>query len=97
MLALDGESATVKVAVDVPLSPSAIFGRSLIDSVGVGGAASSLVIVPRPCASEMVALVGLVRLTKKDSVGSNVASPLTKTVTGFAVSPGLNVKVPLVD
>src|ERR1044071_7169989 len=56
---------------------------------------SSSTIVPIPCPSAIVALVALVRLTKKLSLPSTTVSPMTTTATVFVVSPGLKVRVPL--
>ncbi len=55
------------------------------------------VIVPRPESSEIVAFVAAERFTEKVSLASLSVSPSTWTVTCFAVSPGLNVRVPLVE
>ena len=53
--------------------------------------------VPWPAAGEIVALVELDILTKNVSqIASFTVSPLTWTVIGLLVSPGLKVKVPLV-
>jgi hypothetical protein len=60
-------------------------------------AVSSFLIVPWPWLSEIVAFVGLVRLTKKVSSVSLTVSPLIVTGTDLVVSPGLNVSVPLVE
>ena len=75
---------TVKVAVTVPVLPS-VTVTSLIESVGSG---SSSVMVPTPWPSAIVALIGLVRLTKKVSLASSSRSPLTRTVTGFGSGRG---------
>ena len=64
---------------------------SVIESVGTG---SSFRIIPLPCPSSIVALVGLDKFTKKVSSASLSASPLTFTVTDLEVSPGSKVKVP---
>ena len=55
---------------------------------------SSSMMVPTPWPSAMVALVGLLRLTKKVSFGSPRRSPLTGTVMVLLVSPGAKVSVP---
>ena len=82
----------MKFAFVVPESPS-VTVTSLTAS---DGRASSSVIVPTPCASAIVAFVGLVRLRKKFSSASSSRSPLTRTVTCFVVWPAVNVSVPLV-
>ena len=69
---------TVKLSVLVPLSPSVICA-SLIAKLG---AVSSLVIVPCPWLSVIVALVGLLTLTMNFSWNSASVSPMTSTVTG---------------
>ena len=56
---------------------------------------SSSTMVPTPWPSAMVALVGLLRLTKNVSFGSASRSPLTSTVMVLLVSPGAKVSVPL--
>ncbi len=75
--ALAADSVMVKFIAVVPALPSTC-ARSAIDTVGT--AASSLVIVPVPSPSLIVALTGAVRLTTNVSVGSLVVSPLTCTV-----------------
>ncbi|MCY1524798.1 hypothetical protein D9M68_597490 [compost metagenome] len=67
---------TVKTALVVPLLPSTTV-TSLMDRLGNG---SSLTMVPCPWASATMALTTLVTLTKKVSLGSLSASPLTCTV-----------------
>ena len=91
-LPLADESVTLKTAFVVPVFPS-VTVTSLIESVG---APSSSVIVPTPCASEIVALPGLVRLRKNVSLFSSIRSPLTSTVTCFVVWPAVKVSVPFV-
>ena len=81
---------TVKTALVVPLSPSTLVTSSMLM------VASSLRIVPRAPPTKISALLALERLTKKDSSGSGVVSPLTWTVTVLLVWPGLNVRSPLV-
>ena len=83
---------TVKVISFVPLLPSKML-TSLIESVG--GAASSLRIVPVPLLSEIVALVGAESFRKKVSFDSKVVSPLIVTLTVLLVWPGVNVRSPL--
>src|SRR5437667_36810 len=82
---------TVKVNTVGPTLPS-FWLTSLIEMVGCP---SSLTIVPAPWLSLIVALTGFERLTKNVSLGSNLVSPLTMTVTGWLVTPGANVTVPL--
>ena len=77
----------MKIALTVPALPS-VTVTSLIEMVG---AASSSVIVPMPWPSRMVALVGLVRFTKKVSLISSSRSPWTWTVKVCVVTPGLKV------
>ncbi len=55
---------------------------------------SSLLIVPTPAPSAMVALDGLERFTLKVSFDSGVVSPFTSTVIVCVRAPGLNVNVP---
>ena len=62
-----------------------------MESVGV---VSSSVMVPSPWPSEMVALAGFERLTKKVSSTSSTVSPLTVTVTFRVVVPAVKVRVP---
>ena len=66
----------MNTALTVPALPS-ITVASLIDSDGSG---SSLTMVPTPWPSTTTALVTLVTLTKKVSLGSLSVSPLTSTV-----------------
>ena len=61
---------------------------------GGGGAVSSLMIVPLPVPSAMVAPVGLASVTVKLSLASTVASPIAATVIVFCVSPAAKVSVP---
>ena len=60
------------------------------------GRASSSVMNPKPWPSEIEALVGLLRFTKKDSISSAIVSPITATVIVLLVSPGAKVNLPLV-
>ena len=83
---------TVKTAFAPPLFPS-VRVTSSIDRLGNG---SSLLMVPTPCASAKVALVGLDRLTKKDSSASLSVSPAISTVTVRFVVPGGKLNTPLV-
>jgi hypothetical protein len=62
---LTAESETVKPRLVVPALPSAT-ATSSMESVGT---ASSFVMVPVPCPSRIVALVGRLRLTKRVSFG----------------------------
>src|SRR2546427_207858 len=87
---------TVKAKAVVPggvllVVPSG-WATSLMESAGW---VSSFWMVPVPTGLAIVALVGLDRLTKKVSLGSNFVSPLTVTVTGWLVTPGANVTIPL--
>ena len=88
LLAFDSE--TVNVAAIVPALPS-VTDTSLMEIVGC---ASSLLIVPTPWLSAIVAFVALDRFTLKVSFGSNTVSPLTVTLIGCEVWPAVNVKVP---
>ena len=72
---LAGASVTVNVAVFVPLLPSERL-TSFTDSAEV----SSLVIVPVPVASAIVAFAAPLRSTVNDSSAS-VVSPFTVTIT----------------
>ena len=85
-------SVAVNTAFTVPLSVSATVTLFIVIE-----AASSLVIVPTPCASEIVKLpeklfVKLKISTLKVSSPSTVASPLTATVI-VCVSPAVPVKL----
>ena len=80
----------MKAALTVPALPS-VTVTSLIESVGGG---SSSVIVPTPWASAIVALAGLVRLTRNVSLVSSSRSPLTETVIVCVVWPGAKVRSP---
>ena len=84
------DSVTLKVSVEVPVSPSAIDWSSMLTS-GIG---SSFVMVPRPELSKMFAFVAFDRSSVRVSSGSWVLSPLTVTFTVFVVWPGSNVSVP---
>ena len=61
-----------------------------------GTTASSLTIVATPWPSAIVALPGVDRSTASVSSGSPTASPVTATLTVFAVWPGVKVSVPAV-
>ena len=82
----------MNVAFVVPMSPSTTL-TSLTESAGVG---SSSLIVPVPCASAIVTLTAFVRLSVNVSFASSRTSPLTSTVTCWAVWPAVKVAVPLV-
>ncbi len=82
---------TIKPKLVVPASPSSI----LTSEIEIC-AASSLLIVPRPCASVIVAPTGLERSTVKVSSPSTVVSPLTATDTVAVVAPAGIVAVPVV-
>jgi hypothetical protein len=88
----------VTVVANVTFEPAVGFaGVAVIDSVrSATGTASSFVIVPRPCASVIVAFDAPERLTTKVSFGSTAVSPLTTTVIVCVVTPAANVSVPLV-
>ena len=90
-------SVSVKVAGVVPALPS-VTDTSLTVIVGStgGGVESSLRIVPWPCPSAIVALVGPLRLTKNVSSGSTAVSPTTGTLTVPLVWPAGMVRSPLV-
>src|SRR5258706_5928955 len=83
---------TVKPAALVPALPS-VTDTSLTEIAGWG---SSLLMMPVAWLSVMVALVGLVRLTKKNSFVSNVVSELTVTLTVVESRHGVMVAVPVV-
>ena len=85
---------TVKTKLVVPVLPS-FSVTSLIASDGSGVAASSLVIVPTPWASEIVAPVAPDRFTLKVSSGSTVVSPFTRTVTVAVAWLAAKLSVPL--
>ncbi len=53
-----------------------------------------MTMVPTPRARASAAPAGPLRLTKKVSSGSKDTSPMTRTLTVFAVSPGAKVSVP---
>ena len=74
----------------LPLLPSAE-----VTSLMLRLAASSLVMVPLPVASAIVAPLAPERLTEKVSVGSTRVSPVTWTVTDLLVSPTAKFSVPL--
>ena len=57
--------------------------------------ASSVRIVPTPCASAIVRLTGVCRLTKNVSVGSGFASPETTIETVMLVTPAAKTISPL--
>ena len=80
----------MNVSVAEPLFPSATLGES-IDSVGVP---SSSVIVPVPLAVEIVAFVGLLRVTTTVSFDSSSVSPVTDTSKVRLVVPAAKVSVP---
>ena len=69
-----------------------IFRRDAGDTAKVTSV-SSLVIVPVPSASLIVALLGLVRWALNTSFDSTDVSPTTKTVNCFVVSAGRKVSV----
>ena len=63
-------------------------GVGVAVGVGVGVGVGVDRIVPVPCDRVMVALIGLLRLTKNVLSGAMVVLPLTSTATPFAVCPG---------
>ncbi len=81
----------MKVAGVVPALPSVIAaGGGAIDTTG----RSSLVMVPTPVSSPIVALPGVDSSRERPSFGSTAVSPATSTVTVLAVSPAANVSEP---
>ena len=80
----------MKVAATVPLLPS----LTVTSLTATAGSGSLSVIVPSPSPSPIVAFDGFERLTKNVSFASSSRSPLTCTVTVFAVCPGVKVSVP---
>ena len=89
-LGLAGLSVTTNCRSAEPLSPSVTLGDE-IDSPEP----SSLVIVPVPVAEAIEALEAPLSCTSTVSADSWSVSPLTATVTVFAVSPAANVSVPV--
>ena len=83
-------SVIVKTKSVVPESPSRIVASAI-----VANAVSSFEIIPSPCASEIVAPLGLVRLRNSVSACSTVTSPSATAVTVFVVSPAAKVSVPV--
>ena len=81
---------TVNTKFVVPAFPSVIVTSLMVTA----GAASSLLIVPSPLESEIVASTGAVRFTKKVSFASCWTSPHTMTLIVFDVSPGRKVRSP---
>ena len=84
----------LNVAVSVALSPSSILvsSRAMLTE----GEASSSVIVPVACESEIVALLALLKLTANVSSFSSRLSLAMVTVNVFApVWPAVHVSVPL--
>ena len=80
----------MKPSVVVPALPSAT-ATSSIESVG---AASSLVIVPVPWPSRIVALVGAREVDDEGLVGLDSTSPLTVHGDGLGRAPAAKVSVP---
>ena len=62
--------------------------------VGTGAATSSFLMVAVAVARDRVAPLELVSATVKVSSGSTAVSPVTLTVTVWAVTPGAKVSVP---
>ncbi|GJE61100.1 hypothetical protein MPOCJGCO_3221 [Methylobacterium trifolii] len=83
--------APVRVMVKVAVPAASDTVTSLMAIVGAG---SSLVIVPTPWVSVIVALVAPERFTRKLSLGSKTVSPLASTVMVRLVVPGAKVSVP---
>lgn len=71
-------SETVNVMSWLPLSPS----KSAQSQIEISGRGSLSRIVPRPCGSAIVALLGLVRLTNSVSSNSSRVSPQIGMMTG---------------
>src|SRR4051812_34764726 len=88
---LDAPSVTVKTADFVPEWPSTMV-TSLIDRATT----SSLTRVAMPALRLKVAPLAFQRLSQNVSLLSTAVSPRTGTETVLLVSPGLNVRVPLV-
>src|SRR5205814_618393 len=84
------ESTTVNNICDVPEAGSADLASSTFTE------ASSLVIVPTPVPSAMVAPSGLLKTTLNVSSNSGVVSPLTWTVIVLVVSAGAKLSVVVV-
>ena len=84
------DSATPNVIVLVPASPSPIVWSSTLTE----GTGSSLVIVPTPWPSEIVAFVAPERLTRNVSSASFFVSPFAVTSIVFEDWPGVNVSTP---
>ena len=75
------------------VGPASVAELSTVARLTTGRTAgSSLVIVPIPCASPSVALLGLDRFTKNVSSGSKVVSPRIETVSVRLVWPAVNVR-----
>ncbi len=86
--------ATPPAAVIVWLYAAATVAFGIVAGLTVTGT-SSLVMVPTPVASEMVALTAPLRPTVKVSLASGVMSPLTSTVMVRVTWPGVKVSVPV--
>ena len=96
VLAEAAESVTSKTAGVVPLLPSVTVALAIESNGEVPGPEpSSFVIVPRPVPFSISAPVGFERMTRKVSFVSTAVSPMTNTVTVFAVWPGLKMSVPV--
>jgi hypothetical protein len=78
---------TAKTAFTVPELPSV----TVASAIEIRTSSSAIVPVPLPAT---VAPAGFERLSVNVSAGSEVVSPLTRTVTVLLVSPGAKVSVP---
>ena len=82
---------TVKTALTVALLPSVTVTSLML----MEGWRSSFTMVPMAWLSAMNELVALERIRRKNSLGSNLVSPLTSTVNVCVNCPGAKVSVPL--
>ncbi len=94
VLVVVAESVTLNAALVVPLLPSVTVTLATASEGSTEPPESSSVIVPSPTASTIGAPVASDRFTLKVSLGSDRVSPITWTVTCFAVSPGAKMSVP---
>ena len=91
VLALGADRVRLKANAVFPLLPSA----RVTAAMEIAGRVSSFVIVPRSVPFSISAPVGFERMTRNVSFVSTVVSPMTNTVTVFAVWPGLKMSVPV--
>jgi hypothetical protein len=84
---------TMRVYVTSPPTATMLAEAALVRARLADGL-SSLRIVPIPCPSAIVALLGLMRLTKNVSSGSKVPSPWTGTLMIAVAPPAGMVSVP---